>query len=87
MTEWKKEICAELPPEAEPVGNNRIIQRKNIELVHHESTEDTDAYDSYECESRIMDVSEYEMLKSIEDIDTADAIDAYTEQLLEEGVI
>lgn len=45
------------------------------------------AYTDYVCESREVTVSEYEMLKSIEDIDSQKAIDAYTLQLMEEGVI
>jgi hypothetical protein len=39
------------------------------------------------CESREIPVSEYEMLKSIEEIDTSQAIDNYTMQLMSEGVI
>lgn len=45
------------------------------------------AYTDWVCMSREISESEYQMLKSIEAIDTQDAIDAYTEQLLEEGVI
>ena len=37
--------------------------------------------------SREITESEYEMLKSIEEIDTTAAIDAYTEELIKEGMI
>lgn len=87
MTEWKKEICAELPPEFEDAGGGTVIQRRNIEQKEVEATDTMPAYTEWECESRFMEVSEYQMLKAIEEIDTAEAIDAYTEQLLEEGVL
>lgn len=45
------------------------------------------AYTDYVCESREITVSEYEMLKSIEQISTDKAIDEYTMQLIEEGVL
>lgn len=37
--------------------------------------------------SREITTSEYEMLRSIEEIDNAKAIDEYTMQLIEEGVL
>lgn len=45
------------------------------------------AYTDYECMSREISVSEYQMLQSIAEINTQDAIDAYTEQLIEEGLL
>ena len=45
------------------------------------------AYTDYVCESREITVSEYEMLKSIEGINTDKAIEEYTLQLMKEGVI
>lgn len=39
------------------------------------------------AKAREIGVSEYEMLKSIEAIDTTKAIDAYTLQLIEEGLL
>lgn len=63
------------------------IQRRNITAEEHEATETEAAYTDYVCESREIPVSEYEMLKSIEEIDTEKAIDDYTMQLMDEGVL
>lgn len=69
------------------MSHSIYIQRRNIVEATHEATEDTPAYTDWECESREIGISEYEMLKSIEEIDTTQAIDAYTMQLIEEGVM
>lgn len=65
------------------------MQRRNIKKVEHEADEEagTESYAEWVCESREITVSEYEMLKSIEEIDTTQAIDAYTLQLIEEGLL
>ncbi len=87
MKAWKEERCAEQPSEIQLISSKTYIQRRNIEEEHHEATEDMEAYTDYVCESRVITVSEYEMLKSIEEIDSTAAIDAYTEELIEEGVL
>ena len=87
MKAWKEERSAERPSELQLISPETYIQRRNIEEEHHEATEDMEAYTDYVCESRIVTVSEYEMLKSIEEIDSSEAIDAYTEELIEEGVL
>lgn len=87
MKQWREEWCAEQPKELELVAPDIYIQRRNIEAVEHEATDDMPAYTSYKCESREIGVSEYEMLKSIEEIDTQQAIDDYTAQLIEEGLL
>lgn len=89
MKEWKEERCASQPEELEIVAEGIYIQRRNIAEVKHKAdkTAGTEAYTEYVCESREISVSDYNMLKSIEEISTEAAIDAYTEQLLEEGVI
>ena len=46
-----------------------------------------DAYTTWDCECREITVSEYNMLRSIEAIDTSKALDDYTMQLIEEGVL
>ena len=58
------------------------IQRKNIEKVQHEATEGMEAYTDWECDSREITVSEYQMLESIKQINTDKAIDDYTAQLI-----
>ena len=45
------------------------------------------AYTDYECESREISVAEYQMLKSIEAIDNQKAMDDFTMQLIEEGLL
>lgn len=63
------------------------IQRRDITAVEHEETGETPAYTDYECQSREITVSEYQMLQSIEEISNEKAIDQYTMQLIEEGVL
>lgn len=69
------------------VGPDLYIQRRNITEQEHEEKDGMAAYTDFVCESREITVSEYEMLKSIEEIDTSQAIDEYTLQLMEEGVL
>ena len=89
MKEWKKEHCAEQPEELQLIAEGIYMQRRNIQEVQHEADENmgTEAYTDWTCECREISVSEYQMLKSIEEIDTAQAIDDYTNSLIEEGVI
>ena len=87
MKEWKEERCATQPKELELIADGVYIQRRNIEAVEHEATEEMAAYTDYFCESREITVSEYAMLQSIEGINTDKAIEEYTLQLMEEGTI
>ena len=76
MKQWKEEHCTLEPAELEAIGKDLLIQRRNTEFV---------------CESREITVAEYEMLKSVEEIDTTKAvntaIDEYTLSLMEGGVL
>ena len=87
MKEWSKEICSEKPEELQLIAPDTYIERKDIVAVEQEETEDMPAYTNYECMSREISMSEYQMLQSIAEINTQDAIDAYTEQLMEEGIL
>ena len=87
MKEGTKERCSEKPQELQLVADGIYIQRKNITEVEHEATEGMEAYKDWECDSREITVSEYQMLKSIEEINTDKAIDDYTAQLFEEGLL
>lgn len=87
MTGWKKERCSEKPRELQIAAPGIYIERKNIEEVEHEAAGGMDACTDYECDSREISFEEYQMLKSIEEIDTQRAIDDYTMQLVEEGVL
>lgn len=87
MQDWKKEVSAHQPSPLEIVAPDTYIQRKDITEVQHEKTENRDAYTDYECMSREISVSDYNMLKSIEQINTDKAIEEYTLKLMEEGAI
>lgn len=89
MTEWTKESCSEQPAELQIIAPGLYIQRKDITKVEHGADEiaGTEAFTEYECLSREITVSEYEMLQSITEIDSSKAIDEYTMQLIEEGVL
>jgi len=91
MKQWTEERCASRPAELQLVGPDTYIQRRNIQPEEHEATEQAAAYTVFVCESREIGVSEYEMLKSIEEIRTDEAvtaaIDEYTMQLMEGGLL
>lgn len=87
MKEWSKEICDTKPEETQLIAPGLLIQRRDIKAVEHEATDNTEAYTDYECESREISVSEYEMIKSVEQINTDKAVEEYTLQLMEEGVL
>lgn len=89
MTEWKTEHCSQQPDALQVIAPGLYIQRRNITEVQHEADETagTEAYTEYTCESRELTASEYHMLQSIEEIDTSQAVDDYTMQLIEEGVL
>ena len=87
MKNWQEEHCSERPEALQLVAPDLYMERRNIQKVEHEAAEGMDAYEEYVCESREITVSEYEMLKSIEAIDTSKAIADYTLQLMEEGVL
>ena len=87
MQDWKKEVSAHQPSQLEIVAPDTYIQRKDIMTVEHEATDERDAYTDYECMSREISFSEYNMLKSIEQISTDKAIEEYTLKLMEEGAI
>jgi DNA polymerase III delta prime subunit len=89
MKAWKEEHCAQRPNELQLIAPDTYIQRRNIAEVQHEANEEAgiEAYTDFKCESRTISVSEYEMIKSINDYGAQAAIDEYTEQLVEEGVL
>ena len=87
MTEWKKERCSERPLELQTIAPGLCMERRNIVEVEHDGSDGLEAYTDYECECREITKSEYNMLKSVEAINVAAAIDQYTMQLIEEGVL
>lgn len=89
MKAWKQERCSEQPEELQDIGGGLYMERRNITAENHEADEaaGVEAYTDYVCESREITQDEYNMLKSINEHNDQEAIDTYTEQLLEEGVI
>ena len=89
MKDWTQERCSERPDELQVIAPGLFMQRRNIQKVEHEADETAglEAYTEYVCESREITESEYAMLESIEQISTEKAIDAFTMQLIEEGVL
>lgn len=87
MTEWTKESCSSQPPEVQAIAPGLLMQRRDIQKVEHEALDGMDAYTTWDCECREITASEYNMLRSIEAIDTSKALDDYTMQLIEEGVL
>lgn len=91
MKQWTEERSAQRPAELQLVAPNLYLQRRNITAQEHEEQDGMAAYTDYVCESREITESEYEMLKSIEEIKTDEAvtaaIDEYTMQLMEGGLL
>lgn len=87
MKEWTEEKCSEQPEELQLISADTYMQRKNITEKQVEESEGIPAHTEWVCESREISVSEYNMLQSIKEIKTNEAIDNYTAQLMEEGVI
>ncbi len=87
MKNWQEEHCTERPEELQLVAPDLYMERRNIREVSHEAEAGMEAYTEFVCESREITGSEYAMLKSIEAIDNSKAIDDYTMQLMEEGVL
>ena len=87
MQDWKKEVSAHQPSPLEIVAPDTYIQRKDIMAVEHEATDERDAYTDYECMSREISFSEYNMLKSIEQINTDKAIEEYNRRMEEQLLV
>lgn len=85
MTEWTTEYNTEQPSILQEIAPDTYIQRKNI---HQETTEiGNNTITNWISDSRKISKNEYNMLNAITEIDTDKAIDDYTLQLIEEGII
>lgn len=91
MKQWAKEISPQKPAELQLIAPNLFIQRRNIVEQEHEEQEGQPAYTDFVCESREITESELAMLQSVEEIQTdkavSSAIDEYTMQLMEGGLL
>lgn len=87
MKAWSQELCAEKPEELQLVAPDTYLQRKDIEEYQEQEKDGMPAHSGWKCMSREISVSEYNMLQSFSEIKTDEAIDAYTLQLMEEGIL
>ncbi len=78
MTAWYEDRYTFEPEELQVIAPNTFMERKDI----HQTDQDT-----WVCLERRISFNEYYMLKSIEEITTDKAIDDYTMQLIEEGIL
>lgn len=82
MTAWFEEQCgAEKPEELQIIAPKTYIERKD--LIQKTINEDLIWF----ATSRKISFDEYYMLQSIKEIRTDEAIDDYTMQLIEEGIL
>lgn len=85
MTKWTEDICSEKPEELIQASPTSYIQRRNI---HSEEVQMDDmSYTQWVSECRIISIDEYNLLESIKEIKVDEAIDDYTLQLIEEGLL
>lgn len=77
MTNWTEEQCADMPNELDVIGTDLYIQRRNIEKSH----------EGYTCESRQITFDEYNLFEEIKNINTDKAIEDFTMELIEEGIL
>ena len=87
MKPWVPEVCSSQPEELQIIGPETYIQRRNITAVEHPEQDGTPAYTDYKCESREITFSEFFNDTSTTEIYTSKAIDDYTMQLIEQGVL
>ena len=87
MRDWTVERCAEQPEELQEISSNTYMQRRNIAERQAEETEGMPTHTEWVCESREISIDDYNMLKSIQEINTQGAIDEYTQQLVEGGIL
>lgn len=87
MTNWEVEHCATRPDELQVIGNGLLMERRNIEEVEHEATDSMPAYTDYVCECREITTAEYNLVKSINEHSDQEAIDNYTAELMEAGLL
>lgn len=77
MTDWFREESTERPEALQVIAPNTFMERKDIEETNG----------IWWSTSRKISFDEYYMLKSIEEITVDKAIDEYTLQLIEEGIL
>ena len=87
MTSWTEDICSEKPEELIMGSPTSYIQRRNIHQITIPATADTPEYTQWVSEIRFISIDEYNLLESIKEIKVDDAIDEYTLQLIEEGLL
>lgn len=87
MTNWEEEHCSRQPEELQIIGPGLLMERRNIREVTHEATDDMPAYTEWICECREIKTDEYNMIKTITEHSDQEAIDNYTAELMEAGLL
>lgn len=77
MTDWFTEHSTQKPEALQVIAPTTFMERKDI---HQDG-------DLWESTSRKISFDEYYLLQSIKEIRTDEAIDDYTMQLIEEGIL
>ena len=80
MGNWTEERCAKRPNEIAVISMSKLIQRKNIQFVHHEAIDGQEAYDEYVCQSRTLSAAEYAQQCG----EANEATQAYIDMMLED---
>lgn len=61
-TEWEPELLDAKPEEFTPLPNGNYIQRRDIRYVEYHSLDGSDGFKGYECLSREISTTEYNLL-------------------------
>lgn len=63
MTEtWEPELCDDKPEEFTKTNHDTYIQRRDIRYVEYHSLDGSDGFKGYECLSREISTTEYNLL-------------------------
>lgn len=87
MTKWTEDICSEKPEKLTIASPTSYIERRNIHEIEVPAEGDMPGFTQWVSECRIISIDEYNLLESIKEIKTDEAIDGYTLQLIEEGLL
>lgn len=91
MNGWREEHCFTVPDEYQELGGGRVMVRKNIRQASHEEAEGRPAFTEWVCECMEMDEGSYKAMVLAKEYKTEDdvvrAIDDYTQELIEGGVL
>ena len=87
MTDWRVTQSTEPFKELSIASPTTYIQAKDMHEIQLPSSVDGETFTAYEAMTRFLTKDEYHMLQSIEAIDSSKAVDAFTMELIEEGIL